>query len=235
MWWILGQNSIFADKIWYLCVFICALSNYWTWLGDNWLCCLEIQYKLYWFRVLSLRFDRKSPKIGGLPFFGCLTVCEGAMVSGEWYFRYLDMIAWSAYTWYLRYVSFAPWRLENHIREKIGSAWHIGIFSRLSVLLLVSWFGAKASYWRDFRICSAFYDSYSIICWENRSYWIKFQIQLKIVSQNPSPRKTGFPCPSSGHWYETWCHEESDSIAICVLLQIPNRLWMCWMSRIYYL
>ena len=92
MWWILGQNSIFADKIWYLCVFICALSNYWTWLGDNWLCCLEIQYKLYWFRVLSLRFDRKSPKIGGLPFFGCLTVCEGAMVSGEWYFRYLDMI-----------------------------------------------------------------------------------------------------------------------------------------------
>ena len=124
MWWILGQNSIFADKIWYLRVFICALSNYWTWLGDNWLCCLEIQYKLYWFRVLSLRFDRKSPKIGGLPFFGCLTVCEGAMVSGEWYFRYLDMIAWSAYTWYLRYVSFAPWRLENHIREKIGSAWH---------------------------------------------------------------------------------------------------------------
>ena len=56
------------------------------------------------------------------------------------------------------------------------------------------------------------------ICWENRSYWIKFQIQLKIVSQNPSPRKTGFPCPSSGHWYETWCHEESDSIAICELL-----------------
>ena len=97
------------------------------------------------------------------------------------------LIAWSAYTWYLRYVSFAPWRLENHIREKIGSAWHIGIFSRLSVLLLVSWFGAKASYWRDFRICSTFYDSYAGKIGHigssfkfSSKLWVKIQVQEKL-------------------------------------------------------